>query len=164
MKKQIKKLALLVFMGLIASCTQPELEISEENVSESKIEIIQDGKMWGFPGDGEWQNPTILGVFGPSNVDALKNATYNYVANPNALKQIPPNRRGFRIRISRENTYSSSGWETALNWQELPSSVVTLKFPSYGSLSTTKWKIEMSMYDKSSITTFGYEKEVTVNN
>ncbi|SEK81405.1 hypothetical protein SAMN04487910_1193 [Aquimarina amphilecti] len=164
MKKQIKKLAVLVFMGLIASCTQPELQITEENVSESKIEIIQDGKMWGFLGDGEWGNPTQFGVFGPSNVDALVKATYNYVADPVALKQIPPDQRGFRIRILRQDAVSPTGWETALNLQELSSSVVTLKFPSYGELSTTKWKIGISMYNKSNNTSFLREKEVTVNN
>ncbi|WP_109436307.1 MULTISPECIES: hypothetical protein [Aquimarina] len=145
----MKKLALLVFMGLIASCTQPELEITEENVSEPKIEIIQDSKTWEFPGDDELQAPYDPGVYGPETLTAGHKGVFSYIMYPLAQKQIPSERRGFRIYI-RKLLCPSNTWELQ-EMLEVPYSSVTLVFPEdycvYSLDNSTRWEIEYQVYD-----------------
>ena len=160
----MKKLVFLCTIVLLASCTTPEIENGDENLSTPQIEIVENGKNWGFPGDDEWQEPSDYGIYGPSSANALETVTYYYIGTPVSLSSIPPNNRGFKVMIMVEDNTSPTGWETMLPPKKISSSKVNLKFPSYGSGSSTKWKIRMIMYNTESITSYSYEKEVIVYN
>ncbi|AXT57240.1 hypothetical protein D1815_16360 [Aquimarina sp. AD1] len=145
MKKQIKKLALFCIIALVASCSKPELDNTDETLATPKVEIVESAKDWGFPGDDEWQIPHLVGVYGPSSLDAYEVGTYSYFLPKDVLASLPSSLRGFRIRFWAENTF---GFLIPIQTDNVGASTSSLSFPVYGSGSTTRWRIEYMVYNK----------------
>ncbi|RZS99551.1 hypothetical protein [Aquimarina brevivitae] len=145
MKKQIKKITVLCTIVLLASCTKPEIENEDENLSTPQIEIVENGKDWGFPGDDELQNPHIPGVFGPSALDAYEKGIYSYFLPKDVLAELPSHLRDFKIRFWAENY---PGFLDLIETENAGASTSGVEFPIYGSGKTTRWRLEYMVYNK----------------
>lgn len=157
------KSLLVVLLGLffMFSCNNNDSNEILDATENNTVELISNttkAKVADLPVDSGLDP----GLYGPNSVDALKNATFSYIGNPNVLDIIPSNKRRFKISFYVKD---NGEWKHQKTYSDYPHSTATAKFPKYGNKPKAKWKVIYSMYNVSlPFFTYPYNKKVTVYN
>jgi len=155
----------IIGIFMISSCNKDEVEDNYNaslETASSHIEIT--------PEDPEDPGKNLVlgiapGLYGPKKAKALQTVTYGYVAHANALAEIPPAKRRYRIYFQVKNpALPDVNWDPQASF-EIPSANTKVKFPKFGSNTFATWRVIYTMYHKDKPHWgYSYRKKVRVKN